>query len=381
MANNQLTQQIQQMRRRVQGLYQEGNGPVLHSGVLEAAFEELELALEQLQIAEGRQHQEHEAWLNERAALEMEMQSFQHLFEHAPAGYLVTSLDGTIRKTNPLAARILECAERNMIGRSIALFVPEGQRREFRDVIAQMAESDGIHERTVVMQSWERSAVKVGLIIQAVRSKTGDRPIALHWLLRELGQSEAAETPADGSQPTADRSTMLEQARQRLDFLARAIVEVNSIEHPEALGEKIAHLAVPGQADVCVIDLTDPQRETTQRLVVMRDRKSKDGLRSWRSTFATDMQELEVGAATPQPSAAAQPAQLDISKPEDLRAVLGSLEAGSAMVAPIQHQERQIGSIAFIRSHASREYNASDIALVEALANAIGSALGRLQEV
>src|SRR5262245_39083236 len=123
--------QIQALRQRVQLLDRQGGQIAQTDGVLNSAFEELAHALEQLQVAEQVLQQQQNQWLNLQTELELECQRYKNLFTHAPAGYLVTSTNGAIRQANLAALALLQISERVMVGRSLALFIPEGQRRAF----------------------------------------------------------------------------------------------------------------------------------------------------------------------------------------------------------------------------------------------------------
>ena len=90
--------------------------------VLSRAFEELAHALEELQAADQALHRQRDEWLNKQAELELENQRYKDLFEHAPAGYVVTSIDGAIRQANPAALALLETTDRAIVGRSLAVF-------------------------------------------------------------------------------------------------------------------------------------------------------------------------------------------------------------------------------------------------------------------
>ena len=192
MIDQQFEPRVQILRRRVQNLYREAQNTTSREEVLEVALEELMLALEELQATEEELRQQHEEWLNARAALEIESQRYQDLFTYAPAGYLVTSLDGTIRQANRAATALLHSPERFLVGRSLALFVPEGQRRPFRTNIAQLAQANQAQEWEVTMQSWKGEPFDAGLTIGVLRGATG-RPIALYWLLRDISERKRAE--------------------------------------------------------------------------------------------------------------------------------------------------------------------------------------------
>src|SRR5688500_3231080 len=111
---------IQIMRQRVQSLYQQGRSNAQSDSVLSQAFEELANALEDLQLADQALRQQRDEWLNKQAELELECQRYRDLFDHAPSGYLVTSIDGAIRQANQVALALLETTDRTIVGRSLA---------------------------------------------------------------------------------------------------------------------------------------------------------------------------------------------------------------------------------------------------------------------
>src|SRR5690349_11810597 len=87
---------IQTLRQRVQSLYQQGGINAQSDSVLSRAFEELAHALDELQAADHAMRQQRDEELNRRAELELEFQRYKDLFEYAPCGYVVTSIDGAI---------------------------------------------------------------------------------------------------------------------------------------------------------------------------------------------------------------------------------------------------------------------------------------------
>jgi PAS domain S-box-containing protein len=313
-------------------------------------------------------------------------------------GYLVTSLDGTIRKVNSIAAKLLDCSERNLIGRSLALFVPEGQRREFRAQIGQLSELDGIQEKTLTMLSWEHSSFKANLTVVAVRGKNSTRAVALHWLIRDITNQEkdlpalqeraagmglvASATPDDArtadDHPTDGEVDSL--ARKRFTFLANASIQLMLAQDLEATFGHVAHVAVPELADACIIDLADAQNENIQRLVVMREPKTQESVRTWRRTFTPEKRaNTSRSAARWQPPVAARLSDsVDISRREELESILDRLDPASAIVAPLQYGGRQIGSLTLIGSKTSRQYDSVDVALIEELACQMSHAAARL---
>jgi len=183
--------QIQTLRQRVQSLYQQGGVGAQSDAVLSRAFEELAHALEELQSADLALHQQRDEWLNRQADLELECQRYKDLFDYAPAGYLVTSIDGAIRQANPAALALLETSDRAIVGRSLAFFVPEGQRRAFRAQLAELLKASTPQEWVLSMCSWEGAQVEARLTARVLRGASG-RPLALYWLIHALGEPSAA---------------------------------------------------------------------------------------------------------------------------------------------------------------------------------------------
>jgi PAS domain S-box-containing protein len=173
---------IQILRQRVQSLYQQGGTHAQADPVLNQAFEELAYALEDLQTADQALHQQRAEWLNKQAELELECQRYKDLFDHAPCGYLVTSVDGAIRQANQAALALLETSDRTIVGRSLAFFVPEGQRRAFREKIADLLQAVAPQEWVLGMSSWEGAALNARLTASVLRGASG-RPLALYWLI------------------------------------------------------------------------------------------------------------------------------------------------------------------------------------------------------
>jgi PAS domain S-box-containing protein len=200
---SQLSQQIQAMRQRMQCLYQSANGNLHQADLLSKAFEELDYALEEFQTLEMELQQQHLQLLTIREQLESERQTYQELFEFAPVCYLITSPDGAIRRVNQAAATLFATIEKFMIGRSLALFVPEGERRAFRDRLMRLRTLDGIHEWQAHMQPWNGLAFDAAISVAPARGKLG-RTLALRWIIKKISQAEEGHAPLDA--PSAEPS-------------------------------------------------------------------------------------------------------------------------------------------------------------------------------
>jgi PAS domain S-box-containing protein len=180
-----LSQQIQVMRQRMQLLYRSANGELHQSDLLPKAFEELDYALEELQTVELELYQQQLHLQDTREQLETERQTYQELFEFAPMSYLITNPDGTIHRANHAATTLFETIEKFMIGRSLALFVPEGERRAFRDHIMHLRTLDGVQEWQTHMQPWDGAVFDAAISATVARGKLG-HPKTIRWLIKKI---------------------------------------------------------------------------------------------------------------------------------------------------------------------------------------------------
>ncbi|MFO7170478.1 MAG: PAS domain-containing protein [Chloroflexota bacterium] len=172
---------VASMRERVSQLFRDAQSGAT-SDLLTLAFDELQGALDELQFAEAALRAQSQQQLISEEALETERRYYCDLFERAPVGYLVTSSDGTIRQANRPASELLGVPARQLIGRSLALFVPEGSRRKFRARISQLGCKDTPDEWILQLQPWEGQPFDA-LLLAAPARDTGGRVASLRWLI------------------------------------------------------------------------------------------------------------------------------------------------------------------------------------------------------
>jgi PAS domain S-box-containing protein len=186
MGNRIWSQQIDSMRQRVATLYRSAATEATQHELLPVAFEELQTALEELQAIYEELCEQHEHLLNTREHIEAEFQAYQDLFACAPVAYLVTALNGTIRQANYAAAALFQTTERFMTGRSLALFVPEGERRAFRERLIHLrdhSQEPQIWEAR--MQPWGGTSFQATLTMAVMRGPLG-RSTALRWIVQDV---------------------------------------------------------------------------------------------------------------------------------------------------------------------------------------------------
>ena len=177
--------QIGAMQGRVATLYRSAAAGATRCELLLVAFEELQAALEELKVMHEELCEQHGQLLNTREQIEAELQAARLHFDHAPVAYLITNLNGTIRQANHAAAALFHSAQKAMVGRSLALFVPEGERRAFRERLAQLR-LHGAHQEVweARMQPWGGTCFQAVLTIACAHGPLG-HPRAIRWIVQD----------------------------------------------------------------------------------------------------------------------------------------------------------------------------------------------------
>ena len=107
---------------------QSGDGtPAGHDQELQICMEELRVAAEEL--------------MSLRDQLSIERQRYAELFDFAPDAYLETDALWNIREANRAAAELFRCAQEHLVGKPLAVFVAEEERRTFRASLAALGQA------------------------------------------------------------------------------------------------------------------------------------------------------------------------------------------------------------------------------------------------
>ena len=99
--------------------------------LLKEAIAESSIALEELHVAVEELQQQNRELLATRQQVEQERQRYQELFEEVPDGYLVTNEQGIIQEANRAAARLLNVAQRFLVGKPLSIFIAQSAQNAF----------------------------------------------------------------------------------------------------------------------------------------------------------------------------------------------------------------------------------------------------------
>jgi PAS domain S-box-containing protein len=215
MVNTPFTTQIEHMFQRVRRLYQSAGPPQGHSPTLTSAFMELDVALDMLRAIENELRQARAALEDAAVTMHGEHQRYQELFELAPDAYLMTSLEGMIRRANHAAASLLQGKEEDLIQRSFTSFIPASQRNAFRTRLTTLRTMDQVQRWELQLQPGTGMPIALDATIAVARTN-GGQPTNLYWLLRDSSASMYVEQEREA------RGTKLEQLQRYIGQLASA---------------------------------------------------------------------------------------------------------------------------------------------------------------
>ncbi len=185
--------QMQVMQRRLDNLYQgAGTSVQPQTDLLPVAFKELGTASEELQVAMEELQQQNEELTLARAALEVEHQRYQDLFELAPDGYLVTDALGTIREANRAATKLFNVSQQFLVGKPLLVFVTKEERQTFHWQLHWLQQAKQVQELAVRLCPRNSEPIDVALTVATITNREG-KTIALRICLRDITQRQRTE--------------------------------------------------------------------------------------------------------------------------------------------------------------------------------------------
>ncbi|MBI5546155.1 MAG: GAF domain-containing protein [Deltaproteobacteria bacterium] len=165
-----------------------------------------------------------------------------------------------------------------------------------------------------------------------------------------------------------------EDAQRRAAFLAEASRLLAASLDWAATLERVAHLALPGFADWCVVDVVEEDRSLHRVAVAHVDPARAEAAHQLRIRFPPN---LSWPAGVPKVLRTGQseliaevtPEHLQaIARDEGHRALLEELGAHSLLIVPLTARGKQLGAITLAYGPSGRHYGDKDLALAEDLA-------------
>ena len=201
---------------------QNGNEkPPRARGLLPLALEELQLSVEELRVADEEMRVQNDELTLSRARLEAERQRYQDLFEFAPDGYLVTTLEGEILEANRAASRMLGISTRFLRKRSLATLIAMPGLTEFQPRLkALTASGGGTAEEWPVVLRRRPTGTFHAAVTAAFYPGSLDQTATLRWLIRDItDRRQAEEERAALAREQAARAEAEEVGRRTKEIL------------------------------------------------------------------------------------------------------------------------------------------------------------------
>ena len=163
-------------------------------GLLPQALEELQTTVEELRVADEEMRVQNEALSLSGQRLEAERQRYQDLFEFAPDGYLVTTLDGVILEANRAASRLLGISPRFLKKRSLGTLIAGPSLAEFQPRLKALIASGGGPSPEWILNLRRRpSGLFPAAVTAALFQGLLGQPPSLRWLIRDITERQKAE--------------------------------------------------------------------------------------------------------------------------------------------------------------------------------------------
>jgi len=211
-------EQIALVNERASSLYESiKDFPKRQPQLLLECLENLQVALEELHVAEAELQYQNEQLAIAHQDLQVERRRYRELFEFAPDAYLITDLQGVIQEANQAAGELFQINPTHLIGKPLAGFVPEEQRRPFRNTLNQLPTIHRVQEWELSLSGRNQEHFEAAVTVKTARAETGDA-IALRWLIRDITARKHAEEQM--RQLQLQNLQLIEADRLKTQFMA-----------------------------------------------------------------------------------------------------------------------------------------------------------------
>ncbi|MES1025904.1 response regulator [Gloeocapsa sp. BRSZ] len=184
---------------------------------LQLIHEEMQTNLEAAEVVE-------QTLLQQNQQITAAYQYYYNLFQTSPIAYLVTDANGLILEANQAIAQLLKVPQRYLLGKPLAVYVADGERRDFYTKLNRSQNSD-IQVWQINFCPREDTLLAVELYVSTVRSDAGliELRIAVYTRIQpqETTQSQHLNPGAIQVEETIIKS----QLPQSLDGLRVLVVD------------------------------------------------------------------------------------------------------------------------------------------------------------
>jgi diguanylate cyclase (GGDEF)-like protein/PAS domain S-box-containing protein len=153
---------------------------------------DLSIALEELQVATEELQVQNEDLCVARKALEIEHRRYQELFDLAPDGYLVTTIQGVIQEANQAAETLFNLCRKKMVCKPFIVFVGDADRFHFHAQMNHLKASEGLKDWEISLKPRVHSPFLASISISIIQDSQSNR-VGLRWLIRDISDRKQAK--------------------------------------------------------------------------------------------------------------------------------------------------------------------------------------------
>ena len=157
------------------------------------ALTEVEVALEELRVADERLREQNMELLRAHTRIDAERERYARLFDEAPEGYFVTDGFGVITQVNDMGALLLGARQRYLIGKPLVNYVAMSDRLELRQkLLAFVLTKDNTKRMRVcarIMPPGGRPEFDAQLEFSGFPSPAATDQQEIHWVMRDLSDT------------------------------------------------------------------------------------------------------------------------------------------------------------------------------------------------
>ena len=299
----------------------------------------------------------------------------------------IVSTDGDFRITlfNPAAERIFGYPAAEVLGKPLAMLLPEGARGAHEAHLAHFRHST-VHAKQMGQrgQIWGRRSTGELFPAEASISKIEIRGETLFTaVLRDVTQQRRAEVERELLLAREKQARgAAEKARERIDFLARASDVLHSSLAYEDTFRTLLGLVVPSLATYCVVDVLEESGMVRRLHVVHADpgkQELADRLQRYPRSQAHYLTRHTIRDSKAELREVTDELLVETAEDEEHLAVLRGLAPASMLIVPLRARERVLGALLFARDESQEPYGESDMELAIELAERAASAVDNAQ--
>ncbi len=273
---------------------------------------------------------------------------------HSDDAIITKDLNGIITTWNEGARRIFGYTAEEIVGRSITTLIPAEKLSEEDDILAHLRRGEQVQpfETTRIDKSGRR--LQMSITASPIKDSQG----------RIIGASKIG------------RDITLRTRREQMNrFLSESSAALADLSDYESTLRKLAHLAVPGFADLCAVDIQRDD-ESVHRLALIQRNAALDALTEeilqTHPPLATDqygaMRVLRSGESVWH-RVVSDDFLRKIAQSERHLDWLRLLRPRSYMCVPVRSQRSAVGALTFVTTESGREYDEMDLRVAEDLAH------------